>query len=121
MKMASLALTMALLAGCSSPPGDTNAPDITADPGTPSGSTDVPATPYNPPTASASGVVEAVDVAARTITIAHGPVDALKWPAMTMTFKAPRADLGSIRQGDHVAFEFTSIGMNGTITTIQRQ
>ena len=40
--------------------------------------------------AFASGKVEAVDATAGTVTIAHGPVDALKWPAMTMTFKAGR-------------------------------
>lgn len=114
-------LALALLAGCSSPSGDANAPENTAGPATASGSTAVPPTSTGTSTATASGVVEAVDVAARTVTIAHGPVDVLKWPAMTMTFKAPDADLNSIKQGDHIAFEFTSIGMNGTITRITRQ
>ena len=72
-------------------------------------------------TVSASGVVESVDTDDKTITIAHGPVEALKWPAMTMTFLAPDADLASIKQGDHVDFEFTSTGMKATITKIARQ
>lgn len=113
MKIAALLLTLAMSVGCSSPSGDANAPENVAEAvtTTPSGST----------AASASGVIKEIDVAARTITIAHGPVDALKWPAMTMTFKAPDTDLGSIKQGDRVAFEFTSTGMNGTITRITPQ
>ncbi|KAF1713586.1 hypothetical protein CSC71_06825 [Pseudoxanthomonas sangjuensis] len=71
--------------------------------------------------ASASGTVEAVDTAAKTITIAHGPIDALKWPAMTMTFKAPDVDLATLKQGDQVGFELTSTGMDGTITKIARK
>jgi Cu(I)/Ag(I) efflux system protein CusF len=70
-------------------------------------------------TASASGTVEALDVAAKTVTIAHGPVDALKWPAMTMTFKS-EVDLVDLKKGDHVEFEFISTGMDGTITKLTR-
>ena len=70
--------------------------------------------------ASAEGTVEEVDPAASTVTIAHGAVEALKWPAMTMTFKAPGVDLGGIKKGDHVGFEFTATGMDGTITSITK-
>ena len=70
-------------------------------------------------TVSATGTVESVDVAAKTVTIAHGPVDALQWPAMTMTFKAPNTDLGAIKPGDKVTFEFTATGMDGTIVAIK--
>ena len=34
----------------------------------------------------ASGVVKAVDAVKGTVTLAHGPVKGLNWPAMTMTF-----------------------------------
>ena len=71
--------------------------------------------------ANAEGVVEAVDPAKRTITIAHGPVPALGWPAMTMTFQAPAIDLSAMERGEHVAFEFSSIGMEATITGISQQ
>ena len=37
---------------------------------------------------NASGTVSKVDDAQGTVTIAHGPVETMKWPAMTMTFKA---------------------------------
>lgn len=68
--------------------------------------------------ASATGTVQSVDAAAQTVTIAHGPVAALQWPEMTMTFKAPKVDLAAIKPGDEVSFEFTSTGMDGTITAI---
>ena len=72
-------------------------------------------------TASATGTVQVVDAVAKTISIAHGPIAAVNWPAMTMTFKAPDSALKTIKPGDHVAFQFTLVGMDGTITAIQRQ
>jgi len=48
-------------------------------------------------------------------------VAALNWPAMVMTFKTGNVDVASINPGDHVAFEFTSSGMVGTLTKIDRQ
>ena len=72
-------------------------------------------------TASATGVVESIDLAAKKVTIAHGAVEALKWPAMTMSFHAPEIDLTTLKPGDRVTFEFTSSGMDGTITRIERQ
>ena len=68
--------------------------------------------------ASASGTVESVDVAAGKITLAHGPVDALGWPAMTMGFKATPEQIASVHPGQLVRFEFTAEGMNATITHI---
>lgn len=68
-----------------------------------------------------AGIVEWMDTGAKAITIAHEPVQALEWPAMTMTFQAPDANLASIRPGDRVAFEFTATGMEGTIIRISRQ
>ena len=133
MKAPTLVLTLALLTACSSPSGDANAPASTAHPETPAeskASTTASASSESMPmpemapsatTASASGTVEAVDIAAKTITIAHGPIDALKWPAMTMTFKAPEVDLTALKQGDQVNFELTSAGMDGTVTKIVRK
>ena len=120
MKAPSLYLIFLLMAGCSRPTGEAPTPDAT-ETVMPSNSTDTPAASRATSTASATGVVEAVDSAAKTVTIAHGPVASLQWPAMTMTFKAPDVDLSSLKQGDHVSFEFTASGMDGTITTITRQ
>ncbi|WP_374153193.1 copper-binding protein (plasmid) [Xanthomonas hortorum pv. hederae] len=69
-------------------------------------------------TASATGTVEAVDAAAGKITIAHGPVEALQWPAMTMAFKATPEQIASVQAGQKVRFEFRAQGMEATITQI---
>lgn len=71
--------------------------------------------------AMATGTVDKIDAAAGTITISHGPVESLKWPAMTMGFKATPDEVASVKLGQKVAFEFTSKGMDGTITTIKSQ
>lgn len=96
-------LTLAIfLAACNSPSG--MAPGATAS--------------NNVPSEMATGVVKDVNAAAGTITIDHGPVKALNWPAMTMTFKAPSVDLRSIKPGDHVRFQPAA---DGTITRLERQ
>lgn len=71
-----------------------------------------------PKAASATGTVESVDATAGKITIAHEPVDTLKWPAMTMGFKATPEQIASVQAGQKVQFEFQSQGMDATITQI---
>lgn len=113
---------LGLLVGCSSETNDRNSaiPEAAA-PTTPAaGAEGMQHEPAATTTASASGTVQAVDASAGTVTIDHGPVDALQWPAMTMTFQAPGVDLGAIEKGDQVSFEFTSTGMDGTITSITK-
>jgi Cu(I)/Ag(I) efflux system protein CusF len=116
-------LLVAALAGCSQrPDADT---DVASDEAAPMSQAEhqdmAPEASTPAATASATGTVKAVDVAAKTITIEHGPVEALQWPAMTMTFKAPDVDLGSVQPGQTVTFEFTSTGMDGTIIAIAQQ
>lgn len=43
--------------------------------------------------AEGKGVIKKIDAKKSTITLAHGPIAALKWPAMTMTFPVQSADL----------------------------
>ncbi len=51
------------------------------------------------------GVVNTVDVAARKINMTHGPVAALKWPAMTMDFVvAPGLAIDGLKPGAKVGF-----------------
>ena len=58
-----------------------------------------------PATYHTEGRIEQVD--GNEVTIAHGPVAALKWPAMTMSFKRSSGDSTTpLRAGDHVAFDF---------------
>ncbi len=81
----------------------------------------MPAQPQVAPastTASATGTVKSIDVASGKIVIDHGPVDSLKWPAMTMGFKATPEQLASVQAGQQVEFEFESQGMDATIARI---
>lgn len=68
--------------------------------------------------ATATGTVESVDPATNKIVIAHGPVDALKWPAMTMGFTATPDQIQAVQPGQKVNFDFRSAGANNTITNI---
>ena len=43
-----------------------------------------------------------------TLTISHGPVPELKWPAMTMEFAAPKELTAGLKAGDRVAFDFVA-------------
>ncbi len=55
----------------------------------------------------AEGTVDGIDAAAGTISLSHGPVASLKWPAMTMEFKAANASLlQGLKPGAKVAVEF---------------
>ncbi|WP_353226675.1 copper-binding protein [Novosphingobium sp.] len=69
----------------------------------------------------ATGVVTAIDTAAGKITLDHGPVPELQWPAMTMAFGATANQLSEIAVGDKVAFKFTVTGTSAQITEISKQ
>jgi membrane fusion protein, copper/silver efflux system len=52
------------------------------------------------------GSVEAVDSARATVTLAHGPIASLKWPAMTMEFRVKDpALLLTLKPGQRIAFD----------------
>jgi Cu(I)/Ag(I) efflux system membrane fusion protein len=56
------------------------------------------------------------------ITISHGPVPALKWPAMTMSFgKADLMTLTGLKPGDLVRFEFRKGGpLDWEVVSVQK-
>lgn len=121
MKTPSLILALVFAAACTPQDQDRAAtealPPSTQAPATapPTGPDGMPAAP----TASGSGDVVAVDPVAGTVTINHGPIEALDWPAMTMTFAAPGVELGAINQGVKVTFELRQTGdMEATIISI---
>jgi Cu(I)/Ag(I) efflux system protein CusF len=66
------------------------------------------------------GVVKSVDAKAGTITLHHGPVAALGWPAMTMPFKAKAALIQAVKPGEKVKFTVTD-GDTPEITAIAAQ
>jgi Cu(I)/Ag(I) efflux system protein CusF len=116
MKTILLSLALASLAACSQSP-DTTASMPTHQPNVPPTAT-MPTTAVS--VATANGEVTAVDTAAGTLTIAHGPVAALNWPAMTMSFRVEGVDLNAVHPGDQVSFEFRSEGMTATITKLTK-
>jgi Cu(I)/Ag(I) efflux system membrane fusion protein len=55
----------------------------------------------------ASGTVDGVDLKDGTVSLNHGPVASLKWPAMTMEFKTANAALlQALKPGAQVTVEF---------------
>lgn len=76
------------------------------------------AAPAAAPAAKASGTVKSMDTAKGTITIAHGAVAAVSWPAMTMPFKISPDMVTGIQAGQKVDFEFVTAGKDSTITKI---
>ncbi|MCM2252058.1 MAG: efflux RND transporter periplasmic adaptor subunit [Ramlibacter sp.] len=53
------------------------------------------------------GTVDEIDAKAGTISLNHGPIASLKWPAMTMEFKVAHAALlQGLKPGAPVTFEF---------------
>jgi Cu(I)/Ag(I) efflux system protein CusF len=64
------------------------------------------------------GTVKKVDPAGGKVTIAHGPIPTMKWPAMTMTFTVKdKALLGRFSQDKRVDFEFVQQGGDYVITS----
>lgn len=68
---------------------------------------------------SATGNVTAI--AGDRVTISHGPVEGLGWPAMTMTFRAgDPALLQGISVGDRVTFQFRQNGTDYPLTALSK-
>ena len=71
---------------------------------------------------TSTGTVTQVDATAGTITINHGPIEAVSWPAMTMQFTAENpAVLQGIAVGDSVSFELKSAAETSVVTNVQKQ
>ena len=65
-----------------------------------------------------TGTVKNVDSAGGKVTIAHGPIPTMKWPAMSMTFTVKdKALLGKFSQDKKVDFEFVQQGRDYVITS----
>jgi Cu(I)/Ag(I) efflux system protein CusF len=66
------------------------------------------------------GVIRAIDAKAGTVTIQHGPIAAVGWPAMTMTFKAkPAKLLTGLKVGETIGFDTTVRGMSADVTAVR--
>lgn len=64
------------------------------------------------------GTIDGIDAKAGTLSISHGPIASLKWPAMTMEFKAANAaQLAALKPGMPVRFEFVERGAGEWVIT----
>lgn len=70
-------------------------------------------------TAEGTGQIKSVDAKAGTITIHHGPIAAIGWPAMTMSFKASPEVLKAAKAGQTV--KFTLQPQENLVVAIQPQ
>lgn len=67
----------------------------------------------------ASGTVQRIS--GRSVTLRHGPVPALEWPAMTMGFATQQPDqLRGLQQGDRVSFTFEQADTGPRIVSIRK-
>ncbi|SFI25044.1 copper-binding protein [Modicisalibacter xianhensis] len=70
-------------------------------------------------TVQGEGTVKAISPVQQQVTLAHGPVKALNWPAMTMPFKvSEKSLLEGISVGDEVRFELDA---QKRISTLQKK
>ena len=68
---------------------------------------------------SAAGQVTAI--AGDQVTIAHGPVEGIGWPAMTMSFRAQSPEMvQGVSVGDRVSFSFRQDGGTYVLTSLAK-
>ncbi|NMM26483.1 MAG: copper-binding protein [Glaciimonas sp.] len=68
----------------------------------------------------ATGVVKTVDLAKGTVTLAHGPVKSLQWPAMTMRFIVKDKSLfDKLAVDQKVTVVFAKQNVDYVVTTVK--
>lgn len=69
---------------------------------------------------TAAGTVKKADPKAGKVTLEHGPVASLKWPAMTMAFKVKDAGLWKkLEDGRKVEVQFAQQGKDYVVTAVK--
>ncbi|MBI1236555.1 MAG: efflux RND transporter periplasmic adaptor subunit [Alphaproteobacteria bacterium] len=90
------------------PPGETAGPAAPSD------------LPPSPPIAEGTGIVDSLMPGHGMIDISHDPIEALGWPAMSMSFRTLDAvSLDNIAAGDRVRFSLTQSDGNWRISVIE--
>lgn len=69
----------------------------------------------------ASGTVTAIDAASGKITLDHGAIPDVDWPAMKMAFSAKPDLLKGVAVGDKVDFEVMVTGSAAELTAIKKK
>lgn len=70
-------------------------------------------------TYSGTGKVAAIE--GDHVSIAHGPIEGIGWPAMTMFFTAPVGMATSVGVGSDVSFAFRQDGGSYVLTSLERR
>jgi Cu(I)/Ag(I) efflux system protein CusF len=70
-------------------------------------------------TATVAATIMAVDASAGMVTLAHGPIAAVGWPAMTMAFKASPATVAAAKVGRKVDATLKISGGGGEIVELK--
>jgi len=67
-----------------------------------------------------SGVIKQIDLKNNKITIAHGAIAEINWPAMAMTFGIGQQvqNINALKQGESVDFSFVQQGNNYTVEKV---
>lgn len=66
------------------------------------------------------GTVAAIDAGNRSVTLDHGAIPDLNWPAMKMGFAATPDQLAGLQVGDKVDFEIEWNGKTGSLASIRK-
>lgn len=65
-----------------------------------------------------TGVIKKLDTKAGSVTLQHGPIAALNWPAMTMAFEADPALLKTVKVGQQVNFTVKTGGATPEVVAL---
>ncbi|HEY8571908.1 copper-binding protein [Phenylobacterium sp.] len=79
-----------------------------------------PAEAAVPTTATGVGTVVGIDPPNGTVTLQHGPMPEIGWPAMRMAFKASPQIIAAVKNGDRVEFDLKLEGLSSEITAVRR-
>ena len=117
-RFSAIAVLSLAVASCG---GSSTAPDASEGGSSSVSTTSMPGAPIGAQatkTGKGTGTVTAIDAAGGKITLDHGPIPELGWPAMKMAFKATSAVTGSTAVGDKVEFDVRLTGMESEVTAI---
>lgn len=70
---------------------------------------------------SYSGTGKVTAISGDEVTISHGPIEGIGWPAMTMAFKAPPGMAEGVGVGSEVSFAFRQDGGTYMLTRLDKR
>ena len=109
------------LASCG---GSSTAPDASEGGSSSASTTSMPGAPIGAQATKmgkGTGTVTAIDAAGGKITLDHGPIPELGWPAMNMAFMVASSVTGSTAVGDKVDFDARLTGIESEVTAITKK